>query len=63
MDFLLDTNPETGKKFVVVVVGGGGWLKVILVFSFGPNLWSLEFKFWTWTKPNNINRWTSIASY
>ena len=34
------------KRWVV-----GEWvLKVILVFSFGPNLW---FRLWTWTKLNN----------
>ena len=34
------------------VVGGGWVLKVILVLSFGPNLW-FRLRIWTWTKLNN----------
>ena len=34
-------GPFLGEKFVWVVVGGGGWLRVNLMLHFGPNLWDL----------------------
>ena len=40
---------ELVEKFVVVVVVGGWWLNVNLVFK----SFSFKLKFWTWTKPIN----------
>ena len=51
VEFHLPGLPGSALKFSV---GGGGWwvLKVILVFSFSPNLW---FRLWIWT-------WTKLAN-
>ena len=51
-----------GSALKVFVVVGGWMLKVILVFSFGPNLW-FRLWIWTWTKLNISSAAQNIPYY